>query len=267
MRGDWLCVFVGKTDASLRVRIQSTVPCRAVLLCCDDVMRACDCVTRAHLHLFRSAALAMSARLVAAAARALPTRASVASHSNSSHKVALTITPAELSALRAKEAGPWNQLSIEEKKTRAVLVCAFFSNRFTLALFPAVYRATYGQTRAEIMKGAVFQEQGKVVTGVLIGLAASFILFKGIQSLTTSRIRSLLCITSRTDAASLQPSPRPRPCPRSGRMPRRSATRSSASTPTNNACARSCAANLRTQNTPAEPKKPRHHMRTSRCNP
>ena len=46
--------------------------------------------------------------------------------------------------------------------------------------FP-VYRAAYGQSRAELMAGE--QDGGKVAVGVLVGIGASYLLFAGLQSL------------------------------------------------------------------------------------
>ena len=66
-------------------------------------------------------------------------------------------------ALRAKEAGSWKTLSAEEKK--------------------AIYRATYGASRAELQEAAKPHDSGKVIAGTVIAVAVALLLGKGLTSL------------------------------------------------------------------------------------
>eukprot|EP00056_Hartaetosiga_gracilis_P016226 m.4362 g.4362 ORF g.4362 m.4362 type:complete len:126 (+) comp3869_c0_seq1:76-453(+) len=69
----------------------------------------------------------------------------------------------ELAALRQKEKLPWNQLSNTEKGE--------------------LYRASYGNTRKELLAKHESSDTPQVLLGVGIGLAASFLMFKGLQML------------------------------------------------------------------------------------
>eukprot|EP00042_Codosiga_hollandica_P002780 m.12384 g.12384 ORF g.12384 m.12384 type:complete len:163 (-) comp17423_c0_seq1:102-590(-) len=118
-----------------------------------------------------SVAHIMASRLALSALRALPRRASTASHQPKSSYVPLTVTPTELTAIRAKEAGSWKALSVEEKRV--------------------LYRSTYGKTRAELLDSAKFKESGKVIAGVTIGIAVSLLIFKGLQSIANPGPKTL----------------------------------------------------------------------------
>ena len=94
------------------------------------------------------------------ALRALRTRAQA---------VAAAPQEAELAALKQKEKLPWGQLSVQEKTS--------------------LYRAAYGQSRAELMAGE--QDGGKVAVGVLVGIGASYLLFAGLQSLAAPQPKTM----------------------------------------------------------------------------
>eukprot|EP00055_Hartaetosiga_balthica_P002429 m.3949 g.3949 ORF g.3949 m.3949 type:complete len:127 (-) comp2150_c0_seq1:1028-1408(-) len=77
----------------------------------------------------------------------------------------------ELAGLRQKETLPWTQLSTAEKSE--------------------LYRASYGNTRKELLAKAESSDTPQVLLGTGIGLAVAFLLFKGIQSLADPSPKTL----------------------------------------------------------------------------
>lgn len=68
----------------------------------------------------------------------------------------------EIVKLQTKAKGPWGELSVQEKT--------------------ALYRAAFGESRAELQAGD--KDTGKVIIGTAVALVASWFLFKGLNGMS-----------------------------------------------------------------------------------
>jgi hypothetical protein len=125
----------------------------------------------------------MASRRIVSAIRSVPVRGAHAP------AVAASAAPsAETLALRAKEAGSWKSLSVEEK--RQSLKCSVYKpESCDFTIINIVYRATYGQSRAEIQEASKSHDNTKVFAGVAIAVASGLLLSKFFNSLGMCQIK------------------------------------------------------------------------------